>query len=101
MDLTLPSDRGVADAVHLLENLLEDVIRYLDGENAAALVRRAREVARAGDEAALEALFDDLAAGRPRSPIWWAGCRCRRCSPPTPPRSAAAPWWSASSRSAG
>ena len=57
---TTSPERGAAPAVHYLEALLEDVIRYLDGEDAAALVKRAREVAGQDDEAALEALFSSL-----------------------------------------
>lgn len=51
-------------AVHYLEDLLEEVIRYLDGEDSAALVKRARDVARQDDEEALEALFSTLSAGQ-------------------------------------
>ncbi len=58
--VTTSPERGAAPAVHYLEALLEDVIRYLDGEDAAALVKRAREVAGQDDEAALEALFSSL-----------------------------------------
>jgi phosphoenolpyruvate carboxylase len=62
VDLKLASTltRGAGEAVHYLEALLEEVIGYLDGEAAAALVARAREVAQAGDDEALEALFDTL-----------------------------------------
>lgn len=55
-----PTQRGAAPDVHYLEALLEDVIRYLDGEEAAALVKRARDVARHDDEEALETLFSSL-----------------------------------------
>ncbi len=51
---------GAGEAVHYLEGLLADVIRYLDGEEAAALVRRAQAVAQEDDEEALEALFHGL-----------------------------------------
>ncbi len=51
---------GAGAAVHYLESLLEDVIRYLDGDDAAALVKRAQGVAQADDEEALEALFHGL-----------------------------------------
>lgn len=56
-------------AVHYLEDLFEEVIRYLDGEDAAALVKRAREVARQDDEEALEALFSTL---RPDQAVYLA-----------------------------
>ncbi|TAJ69680.1 MAG: phosphoenolpyruvate carboxylase [Phenylobacterium sp.] len=56
-------------AVHYLEDLLEEVIRYLDGEEAAALVQRARDVARQDDEEALEALFSTL---RPDQAVYLA-----------------------------
>lgn len=52
--------RPAGEAVRYLEDLLEEVIRYLDGEEAAALVARARDVARQDDEEALEALFSSL-----------------------------------------
>jgi len=62
MDMKLaPSlPRGAGEAVRYLEDLLEDVIEYLDGEEAAALVKRARDVAREDDEESLEALFSSL-----------------------------------------
>ena len=63
------SDRGAAPAVRYLEALLEDVIRYLDGEDAANLVKRAQDVAQAGDEEALEALFSSL---RPDQAVYLA-----------------------------
>ncbi|MBL8555251.1 MAG: phosphoenolpyruvate carboxylase [Phenylobacterium sp.] len=53
-------ERGAGEAVHYLEDLLGEVIRYLDGEDAAALVRRAQGVAQQDDEEALEALFSGL-----------------------------------------
>lgn len=56
-------------AVHYLENLLEEVIRYLDGDEAAGLVARARDVARQDDEEALEALFSAL---RPDQAVYLA-----------------------------
>lgn len=56
------SQRSAGEAVHYLEDLLEEVIRYLDGDEAAALVARARDVARQDDEEALEALFSGLRA---------------------------------------
>jgi len=54
--------RGAGEAVHYLEDLLEEVIEYLDGEEAAALVKRARDVAGEDDEESLEALFSSLRA---------------------------------------
>jgi phosphoenolpyruvate carboxylase len=54
------AQRAAGEAVRYLEALLEEVIRYLDGEDAAALVARARDVAQADDEEALEALFHGL-----------------------------------------
>ena len=38
--------RSAGEAVRYLEDLLEEVIDYLDGDEAAALVKRARDVAR-------------------------------------------------------
>jgi phosphoenolpyruvate carboxylase len=61
--------RGAGEAVHYLVSLLEEVIRYLDGEEAAALVQRARDVARQDDEEALEALFSSL---RPDQAVYLA-----------------------------
>ncbi|MDZ4371126.1 MAG: phosphoenolpyruvate carboxylase, partial [Phenylobacterium sp.] len=52
--------RGAGEAVRYLEDLLDEVIAYLDGEEAASLVRRARETAAGGDEDALETLFSGL-----------------------------------------
>jgi phosphoenolpyruvate carboxylase len=61
MDLRLTAIEGRAgEAVHYLEALLEEAIRYLDGEAAASLVERARTVARKDDDAALETLFRQL-----------------------------------------
>jgi phosphoenolpyruvate carboxylase len=57
-----PVVRGAGEAVHYLEALLDEVIAYLDGDEAAALVRRARETASQDDEEALEALFSGLRA---------------------------------------
>ncbi|MFZ5719536.1 MAG: phosphoenolpyruvate carboxylase [Pseudomonadota bacterium] len=54
--------RAAGEAVHYLEGLLAEVIRYLDGEDAAERVARAQDVARQDDEAALEALFSGLGA---------------------------------------
>src|SRR5687768_3728247 len=54
--------RSAGEAVHYLEDLLEEVIDYLDGDEAAALVKRARDVAQQDDEEALEALFSSLRA---------------------------------------
>lgn len=62
-------EAAAGEAVHYLEALLEDVIRYLDGEDAAALVKRARDVARQDDEEALEALFSGL---RPDQAVYLA-----------------------------
>jgi len=62
-------EAAAAQAVHYLEALLEDVIRYLDGDEAAALVRRAQEVARQDDEEALETLFSSL---RPDQAVYLA-----------------------------
>jgi phosphoenolpyruvate carboxylase len=62
-------EAAAARAVHYLEALLEDVIRYLDGDDAAALVKRARDVARQDDEEALEALFSTL---RPDQAVYLA-----------------------------
>ncbi|MBU1375154.1 MAG: phosphoenolpyruvate carboxylase [Alphaproteobacteria bacterium] len=62
-------EAAAGEAVHYLEALLEDVIRYLDGEDAAALVKRARDVARQDDEEALEALFSAL---RPDQAVYLA-----------------------------
>lgn len=56
------SGRGAGEAVRYLEDLLAEVITYLDGDEAAALVRRAQVVARQDDEEALEALFSRLRA---------------------------------------
>ena len=61
--------RGAGEAVHYLMSLLEEVIRYLDGEDAAALVKRARDVAQEDDEEALEALFSGL---RPDQAVYLA-----------------------------
>jgi phosphoenolpyruvate carboxylase len=60
--LAVGAQRSAGEAVHYLEDLLEEVIRYLDGDEAAALVARARNVARQDDEEALEALFSSLRA---------------------------------------
>ena len=61
MDLRLsPIEGRAGEAVHYLEALLEEAIRYLDGEAAAGLVERARTVARQDDDAALERLFSQL-----------------------------------------
>lgn len=54
--------RSAGEAVHYLEDILAEVIRYLDGDDAAERVARAQAVARQDDEAALEALFSGLAA---------------------------------------
>jgi len=62
MKLTPAVPRSAGEAVHYLEDLLEEVIDYLDGDEAAALVKRAREVAQQDDEEALEALFSSLRA---------------------------------------
>ncbi len=67
---------GAGEAVHYLESLLAEVIRYLDGEDAAALVKRAQDVAQADDEEALEALFHGL---RPDQAVYLARaftCAC-------------------------
>lgn len=71
MDVKLPSGlaRGAGEAVRYLEGLLEEVIRYLDGDDAASLVARAREVAQQDDEEALEALFSGL---RPDQAVYLA-----------------------------
>ena len=61
--------RGAGEAVHYLEDVLEEVIDYLDGDEAAALVKRARDVAREDDEEALEALFSSL---RPDQAVYLA-----------------------------
>ena len=55
-----PASSAVGDAVHFLQSILDEVIFYLDGEDAAALVRRAREVARQDQGEALETLFSGL-----------------------------------------
>lgn len=60
--LAVGAQRSAGEAVHYLEDLFEEVIRYLDGDEAAALVARARNVARQDDEEALEALFSSLRA---------------------------------------
>ncbi|HET6970381.1 MAG TPA: phosphoenolpyruvate carboxylase [Phenylobacterium sp.] len=62
MDMKVaPAPRAAAgEAVRYLEDLLDEVISYLDGEDAAALVKRAQAVARQDDEEALEALFSKL-----------------------------------------
>jgi phosphoenolpyruvate carboxylase len=62
MDMKVASDfpPGAGEAVHYLEDLLAEVIRYLDGEEAAALVKRAQDVAEGDDDEALEALFSGL-----------------------------------------
>lgn len=62
-------EAAAGEAVHYLTALLEDVIRYLDGEDAATLVARARDVARQDDEEALEALFSTL---RPDQAVYLA-----------------------------
>lgn len=62
-------EAAAAEAVHYLEALLEDVIRYLDGDEAADLVRRAQAVARQDDEEALETLFSAL---RPDQAVYLA-----------------------------
>lgn len=71
MDMTAAPDtlRGAGEAVRYLEDLLDEVIRYLDGEEAAALVKRAQAVARQDDEEALEALFSKL---RPDQAVYLA-----------------------------
>ncbi|WP_293381530.1 phosphoenolpyruvate carboxylase [Phenylobacterium sp. SCN 70-31] len=61
--------RGAGDAVRYLEDLLDEVIAYLDGDEAAALVRRARETAGQDDEEALETLFSGL---RPDQAVYLA-----------------------------
>src|SRR4051812_16990384 len=78
MDMKVAPDLppGAGEAVHYLEDLLAEVIRYLDGEEAAALVRRAQDVAQADDEEALEALFHGL---RPDQAVYLARaftCAC-------------------------
>ena len=62
MDLETSPDvaPGAGAAVHYLEDLLAEVIGYLDGEEAVALVKRAQAVAQQDDEEALEALFHGL-----------------------------------------
>jgi len=62
MKLAPAAPRSAGEAVHYLEDLLEEVIDYLDGDEAAALVKRARDVAQQDDEEALEALFSSLRA---------------------------------------
>lgn len=62
-------EAAAGEAVHYLEALLEEVIRYLDGEEAADLVKRTRDVARQDDEEALEALFSTL---RPDQAVYLA-----------------------------
>jgi phosphoenolpyruvate carboxylase len=71
MDSAVPAPvvRGAGEAVRYLEDLLDEVIRYLDGEEAAALVKRAQAVARQDDEEALEALFSKL---RPDQAVYLA-----------------------------
>src|SRR5205085_2653168 len=62
MDLRLtPIEGRAGEAVHYLEDLLQEAIRYLDGDAAADLVQRAQSVADQ-DDAALEALFRGLSA---------------------------------------
>jgi phosphoenolpyruvate carboxylase len=62
MDLRLTPIAGRAgEAVRYLEDLLAEVIRYLDGDAAADLVKRAHAVADRSDEE-LEALFKGLDA---------------------------------------
>jgi phosphoenolpyruvate carboxylase len=59
--MNAPAIAGRAGAaVRYLEDLLEEVIRYLDGEEAAGLVAKARDVARSDDDAALARLFSGL-----------------------------------------
>src|SRR4051812_42488429 len=61
MDLRLtPIEGRAGEAVHYLEDLLEEVIGYLDGDDARALVRRAQHVADLEDDGQLEALFHGL-----------------------------------------
>jgi phosphoenolpyruvate carboxylase len=55
-----PTSRFVGQNVRFLDRLLTDAIRYLDGEEAAALVERAARAAGGHDEADLEGLFDSL-----------------------------------------
>jgi phosphoenolpyruvate carboxylase len=64
MDIQVSADprHGAGEAVRYLEELLEAVIGYLDGEDAAALVRQAQSLARADDDAPMEALFSGLRA---------------------------------------
>ena len=57
-----PAEHSSREAIRFLEALLDEVISRLDGEEAAGLVRRAQEVARRDDEAALEGLFSGLGA---------------------------------------
>jgi len=71
MDMKVAPDLppGAGEAVHYLEDLLAEVIRYLDGEEAAALVKRAQDVAQEDDEEALEGLFSGL---RPDQAVYLA-----------------------------
>src|SRR3954463_4682135 len=62
MDLRItPIEGRAGEAVHYLEDLLLEAIRYLDGDAAADLVKRAQGVADQ-DEVGLEALFHGLSA---------------------------------------
>ena len=69
MKVALVPEAAAGEAVHYLTALLEDVISYLDGEDKATLVKRARVVARQDDEEALEALFSTL---RPDQAVYLA-----------------------------
>jgi phosphoenolpyruvate carboxylase len=61
MELRVTPIAGRAGAsVRYLQDLLAEAIRYLDGEESAGLVARARTVAAGGGEAELEALFKGL-----------------------------------------
>ncbi|MFN3511469.1 MAG: phosphoenolpyruvate carboxylase [Phenylobacterium sp.] len=55
-----PTSRDVRQNVRMLDDLLAQVIAYLDGLEAAALVERARAAAGHEDESPLESLFDTL-----------------------------------------
>jgi hypothetical protein len=54
---------GAGEAVHYLEDVLAEAIRYLDGEEAAALVKRAQDVAE-GDQPSEAVAQKDAGDGR-------------------------------------
>ena len=55
-----PTSRHVGQNVRFLDRLLTDAIRYLDGDDAAALVEKASRAASTPGDEDLEGLFDGL-----------------------------------------